>query len=300
MTQAVEAYLEMLAVEHAASAHTLAAYRRDLERFAGTCAARSVAPEAAGEAELCAFLAALSAAGEARSTQSRRLSAVRGFLRFLYVEGRRRDDPGARVGGPKKARPLPRILSVEEVRALLEAAHRQAAAGVPGGARRAALVELLYAAGLRVSELVALPEAALSAGQETMLVRGKGGRERLVPITGAAQAAVARWRAVRGPSARYLFPAAARAGHLTRQAFARELKTLAAAAGLPAARVSPHVLRHAFATHLVVNGADLRVVQTLLGHRDLATTEIYTHVSTDHLAAVLNDCHPLASEVAPG
>ncbi|MBJ3774203.1 tyrosine recombinase [Acuticoccus mangrovi] len=295
---AAEAFLEMMAVEHDASPNTLEAYRRDLVRFGELCAGRGVAPTAAGEGELNAFVEAMAAAGEARTTQNRRLSAVRRFLRFLYVEGQRDDDPGALVDSPKKSRPLPKILSMDEVRRLLATAEEAAAAGVPGAARRAALVELLYAGGLRVSELVSLPERAVSAGRPTMIVKGKGGRERLVPITDAAHRAVERHRASRGAvtgiAARYLFPAASKEGHLTRQAFARELKTLAAAAGLSAAKVSPHVLRHAFATHLLVNGADLRVVQTLLGHQDLATTEIYTHLQSDHLVAVLNDCHPLA------
>jgi integrase/recombinase XerD len=300
MADHVGAFLEMLAVEHAASPHTLQAYRGDLARFAATAARRGIRPEAAGEADLRAFLAEMAAAGEARSTQNRRLSAVRSFLRFLYTEGVRPDDPGVRVDGPKKGRALPKILSKDEVARLLAVAGERAAAGRPGAVRMAALVELLYASGLRVSELVALPETAIGEGRAAMVVRGKGGRERLAPLNAAAHAAVARWRGERGPSRRWLFPAESAAGHLTRQAFARDLKTLAAAAGLPAARVSPHVLRHAFATHLVTNGADLRVVQTLLGHQDLATTEIYTHVAGDHLASVLLDCHPLAEPPRDG
>ena len=290
---AVDAFLEMLAVEKAASPHTLEAYRRDLARFATVCRAAGIVPEAATAAELSAFLRAMSAAGEASATQSRRLSAVRRYLRFLYAEGLRSDDPGATVEGPKKIRSLPRILSIEEVQRLLAAAEDAARAAIPGAARRSALVELLYAGGLRVSELVALPEAAATS-RDAMVVRGKGGRERLVPLTPAAHLAVERWRGLRGRSPRFLFPAASKEGHLTRQAFARELKTLAGSAGIAATKVSPHVLRHAFATHLVARGADLRVVQTLLGHQDIATTEIYTHVGNDHLAAVLDDCHPLA------
>lgn len=287
----VEAFLEMLLVEKGASRHTIDAYRSDLVRFADICRAAGIVPEVAGEPELAAFLRAMSKAGEAPSTQNRRLSAVRRYLRFLYGEGVRHDDPGALVAGPKKRRALPKILSIGEVERLLGAAEDAASAGRPGAARRSALVELLYGGGLRVSELVALPDAAPRG--EAMIVHGKGNRERIVPITPVAHVAVARWRGVRGGASRFLFPATSRAGHLTRQAFARELKLLAGAAGIPAARVSPHVLRHAFATHLVARGADLRVVQTLLGHRDIATTEIYTHVGNDHLAAVLGDCHPL-------
>jgi integrase/recombinase XerD len=295
MTAAIDAFLEMMAVENAASANTIDAYRRDLARFERVCAAAGVSPEAAGEAELSAFLRALDGAGEARTTRNRRLSAVRRFMRFLYAEGLRGDDPGVRVDGPGKGRPLPTVLSPREVERLLTVAEEAARGGGTGPARRAALVELLYCAGLRVSELVALPESAVAADPETMIVRGKGGRERLVPLSAPARRALKRYRAARGPSPnRFLFPAASAAGHLTRQAFARELKRLAAAAGLPAAKVSPHVLRHAFATHLLAGGADLRIVQTLLGHADIATTEIYTHVQSDHLVAVLDDCHPLA------
>ncbi|WP_108659656.1 tyrosine recombinase [Acuticoccus kandeliae] len=295
MSLAAEAFLEMMAVEHDASPHTIEAYRRDLTCFDEVCRARGVVSEAAGEADLSAFLQSMSARGEAKTTQNRRLSAVRRFMRFLYADGRRGDDPGALVDGPKRPKSLPKILSMDEVRRLLTVAEEAAEAGGAAPARRSALLELLYAGGLRVSELVSLPESAVNDKREAMIVRGKGDKERLVPLTEAARRAVARHRAARGPSPnRYLFPARSREGHLTRQAFARELKALAAAAGLPAAKVSPHVLRHAFATHLLVNGADLRVVQTLLGHQDISTTEIYTHVQSDHLVAVLNDCHPLA------
>lgn len=297
MPPTIDAFLEMMAVEKAASPHTLEAYRRDLARFIRVCSDRGVAIEAAGAEDLSAFVRAMADAGEATTTQNRRLSAVRRYLRFLYAEGVRADDPGPLVDGPKSPRSLPAILSVADVRRLLEAAQRDAADGVRGAARRSALVELIYAGGLRVSELVSLPEGAIDPQREAMVVRGKGGRERLVPLTVHAHAALARWRAARGPSRRFVFPAASREGHLTRQAFARELKILAAAAGLPAAKVSPHVLRHAFATHLVIGGADLRVVQTLLGHQDIATTEIYTHVGNDHLAAIVADCHPLGERV---
>ena len=288
----LDAFLEMMAVEKAASAHTLDAYKRDLTTFAGHCARRGVKVDAAGADDIRAFVAAMAGEGAAVATQNRRLSAVRRYLRFLYAEGARSDDPGAQVDSPKKGRPLPKVLSVEEVDRLLTLAEEAAGRGDPGAIRRAALVELLYSGGLRVSELVGLPDAALRDDEDMMVVRGKGEKERLVPLTPQAKAAVARWRTVRGRS-RMMFPAASKAGHLTRQAFARELKVLASAAGLRAEAVSPHVLRHAFATHLVARGADLRIVQALLGHQDIATTEIYTHVGNDHLAAVIADCHPL-------
>ncbi|WP_420392510.1 tyrosine recombinase [Acuticoccus sp.] len=294
MDPTVDAFLEMLAVEQDASPHTLDAYRRDLEAFSVLCQGRGVVPRDAQADDVAAFLSRLSEAGAASATRSRRLSAVRGYLRFLYAEGLRGDEPSSAVEGPKKSRPLPKVLSVADVTRLLTVAEEEAARGARGAARRSALVELTYSSGLRVSELVALPDAALARDREAILVRGKGGRERLVPVTRHAAAAVARWRAERGASAHHLFPARSATGHLTRQAFARELKVLAAAAGLRARDVSPHVLRHAFATHLVARGADLRVVQTLLGHMDIATTEIYTHVGAEHLAAVLADCHPLA------
>lgn len=293
MSARIEAFLEMMAVERGASAHTLEAYRRDLTRFAVLCAARGRTPETADADDIRAFVRTMAAAGEARSTQNRRLSAVRRLMRFLYADGVREDDPGALVDGPKSPPPLPKVLSMAEVSALLATAEAAARSGAPDAARRSALIEILYAAGLRVSELVSLPDSAIVPGRPTMLVRGKGGRERLCVLGEAAHRAVARWRTVRGPSPnRALFPARSASGHLTRQAFARDLKVLAGAAGLRS--ISPHVLRHAFATHLLHNGADLRVVQTLLGHQSLATTQIYTHVQSEHLAAVLNDCHPLA------
>ncbi|MEM6762712.1 MAG: tyrosine recombinase [Pseudomonadota bacterium] len=292
----VDAFLEMMAVERAASDHTLNAYRRDLSLFSDLCRDRGTTAQDAAEADVAAFLASLSARGDAKTTQNRRLSAVRRYLRFLYTDGLRPDEPAALVAGPKRQRPLPKILSVDDVTRLLTIASEASARGEPGAARRLALLEVLYAAGLRVSELVSLPEYAIKDGEGMMIVRGKGDKERLAPLTSAARRAVAHWRAVRPePRPRFLFPAASESGHLTRQAFARELKILAAAAGLPRRKVSPHVLRHAFATHLLSRGADLRVVQTLLGHQSIATTEIYTHVQEDALRTVLTDCHPLGA-----
>lgn len=295
----VETFLEMMAVERDASRHTLAAYRGDLRRFGEVCMERGTDAARAGPDDVAAFVAAMAAAGEAATTQNRRLSAVRRYMRFLYGEGMRGDDPAARVSGPKKVKPLPKILTIEEVSRLLATAEERAATGDALAVRRLALVELLYAAGLRVSELVSLPDGAIRQGSAAMVVRGKGGRERLAPLTEAAHRAVTGWRAARGAQReKFLFPAKSSEGHLTRQVFARELKLLAATAGLAPHKVSPHVLRHAFATHLLSRGADLRVVQTLLGHQDISTTEIYTHVQIEEMAVVLNDCHPLADNRA--
>ncbi|MEM7695900.1 MAG: tyrosine recombinase [Pseudomonadota bacterium] len=290
---ATDAFLEMMAVERSASPHTLAAYAADLSKFAAVCAAKGRTAAGATKADVTAFQKALMAEGEAVRTRNRRLSAVRTYLRFLYAEGYRTDDPSGAAKGAKAPKALPKVLSVEEVDRLFAVLEAAADGGRPADLRRLAMLELLYAGGLRVSELVSLPEGAVRPDAASIVVCGKGGRERMVPVTPAAGRAVARWRAARGPP-RFMFPADSAAGHMTRQAFGRELKTIAAAAGLSAARVSPHVLRHAFATHLVARGADLRVVQTLLGHRDIATTEIYTHMADDHLAETLADCHPLA------
>lgn len=287
----IDAYLEMLAVERDASPHTLAAYRNDLQKFLAHCGGDLAA---VGEAQLRAFARHLAADGLAAATQNRRLSAVRGLMRFLYREGWREDDPGADVAGPKRHRALPKVLTQGEVDRLLTVAEQRAQTGDPGAARRAALLEILYAAGLRVSELVSLPLAAIGPTGDVLFVKGKGGRERMAPLTQMARHALERHCARAGIRKGYLFPAASRTGHLTRQAFARDLKRVAAEAGLPASAVSPHVLRHAFATHLLENGADLRSLQSLLGHQDIATTEIYTHVAARHLRDVLEDCHPLA------
>ncbi|MEM6848252.1 MAG: tyrosine recombinase [Pseudomonadota bacterium] len=290
----VEQFLEMMSVERGASAHTLAAYRNDLDQFARFCAAEGLAMEAAGETDVRAFVAAMARAGAARTTQNRRLSAVRRYFAFLCVEGVRQDDPGAQVRGAKAHRALPNVLEADAVDRLFVHADAEARAGAANAVRMLTLIELIYACGLRVSEAIALGDRAVDAGDAPLRVLGKGGRERMLPLTSRARAAVTRWRAVRGPSQRYLFPAASRSGHLTRQAFARDLKSLAVGAGL-SATLSPHGLRHAFATHLVQRGADLRVVQALLGHQDISTTEIYTHVGNTHLAAVVSDCHPLST-----
>lgn len=295
-----EAFLEMLAAERGASLNTLAAYGRDLDDFrahAGPLAAASAS-------DLRRYLTGLAGRGLAATSQARRLSALRQFFRFLVAEGLREDDPTATAERPKPRRGLPKILSVADVDRLLGAAQEQASAPDLSPARRLAamrllaLLELLYATGLRVSELVALPAAAGRGERPFIAVKGKGGRERLVPLNGAAHAALGAYRAAAAARGRvegkWLFPADSAAGHLTRQAFARDLKVLAGRAGLDAAKLSPHVLRHAFATHLLSGGADLRAVQMLLGHADISTTQIYTHVLDERLRQLVNEHHPLA------
>ena len=297
----LEAFLEMLAAERAASGNTLAAYRRDVDQFRKE-AGRLV--EANSE-EVRAFLAGLSKRGFAATSQARKLSALRQFYRFLVAEGLRQDDPTATAERPKPRRGLPKILSVTDVdRLLTEARNWNAGAkeaspkALMRAARLVVLLELLYATGLRVSELVSLPAIAGKGGRPFIAVRGKGGKERLVPLNKAAHQALEEYRAAtaatEAPESRWLFPADSAAGHLTRQAFARDLKSVAARAGLPAAKLSPHVLRHAFATHLLSGGADLRAVQTLLGHADISTTQIYTHVLDERLKQLVNEHHPLA------
>lgn len=302
-----EAFLEAIAVERAAAENTLAAYGRDLDDYEAFLAGRGRSVADAGRDDVAAFMSALAAAGLARTTQARRLSAVRQLHRFLYAEGRRADDPTTTVDRPKPARALPKVLSMDEVGRMLDTAHVLAAAEPEDPAEKlravrfAALLELLYASGLRVSELVGLPASAVRADTRAIVVRGKGDKERLVPLGERARAAVLAYRALlarsgRFAGSRFAFPAAGAAGHLTRQVFARELKAFAAGLGIPAAKVSPHVIRHAFASHLLSNGADLRVVQELLGHADIATTQIYTHVLEHRLAALVADHHPLARE----
>jgi integrase/recombinase XerD len=300
----LEAFLEMLAAERGASANTLAAYRRDLEDFR----AKAGRLASASAANLRRYLVDLAGRGLAASSQARRLSALRQFFRFLVAEGLRADDPTATAERPKPRRSLPRLLSVAEVDRLLAAAREEAVAGGLTPTRRLAalrllaLLELLYATGLRVSELVSLPQSVGKGGRRFVAVKGKGGRERLVPLNHAAQAAVEEYRAARAvlgrADSKWLFPADSANGHLTRQAFARDLKTVAVRAGLNAAKLSPHVLRHAFATHLLAGGADLRAVQTLLGHADISTTQIYTHVLDERLKELVNEHHPLADKPA--
>ncbi len=299
----VELFLDMLAAERGAGTNTLAAYGRDLADFTAYLAAAGGSIATAATDDLRAYLGDLARRGMRPATVARRLSAIRQLYRFLYAEGQRKDDPAAVLEGPKRERALPKTLTLAEVDHLL----RVAATSDPGAAlpvrlraaRLACLVEMLYATGLRVSELVALPVSAARHDARVIVVRGKGNKERLVPLNDAAKRATAAYLALleesgREAQSKWLFPSFGESGHLTRQHLARELKALAAAAGLRASQVSPHVLRHAFASHLLHNGADLRVVQTLLGHADISTTQIYTHVLEERLKSLVRDLHPLA------
>jgi integrase/recombinase XerD len=304
----IELYLDMLAAERGAGPNTLSAYTHDLADLATHLRARRRSIATANTDDLRGYLAALAKRNFMGTTVARRLSAVRQLYRFLYSEGHRRDDPAAVLEGPKRGRAIPHTLSIAEVDRLLSASREKLddANSTYGerlrAARLACLIEVLYATGLRVSELVTLPASAARRDQRVLVVRGKGQKERLVPLNDAAKRAMTDYLALlgapdgagaRAPS-KWLFPSFGESGHLTRQHFARELKGIAAAAGLRADKVSPHVLRHAFASHLLQNGADLRVVQTLLGHADISTTQIYTHVLEERLKSMVRDLHPLA------
>ena len=327
----IELFLDMLTAERGAGANTLTAYGRDLADFAAHLRKRGCSIAKASTEDVRAYLGSLAKRGFAAASTARRLSAIRQLYRFLYAEGHRRDDPAAIIEGPKRGRPLPKVLSIAEVDRLLAAARagvgdRQPAAERLRALRLTCLIEMIYATGLRVSELVALPASAAERSTRMLVVRGKGGKERLVPLNDVAKAAMAEYRAllaqaggVDKPQAgepgkskpagakaaatkagvansKWLFPSFGESGHLTRQHFARELKALAGAACLRPAQLSPHVLRHAFASHLLHNGADLRVVQTLLGHADISTTQIYTHVLEERLKSLVRDLHPLGEE----
>jgi len=303
MNRDIDSFLEMLSAERGAARNTLDAYRRDLEDYSGFLEKRGRDPNSAGAEDIRAWLSDLNQRGFQASSSARRLSAVKQLHRFLYAEGLRGNDPGAALTGPKRGRPLPKVLTIKEVDALLAAASTgiDAEDSTPlerlRAARMTALLEILYATGLRVSELVTLPRASARPAIKVLSIRGKGGRERLVPLTSAAQKATAAYLehldARGGGKSSYLFPSLSEAGHLTRQAFARDLKDVAIKADIAPGRVSPHVLRHAFASHLLQNGADLRSVQQLLGHADVATTQIYTHVLDERLASMVRDLHPL-------
>jgi integrase/recombinase XerD len=298
----IELFLDMLASERGASVNTLDAYRRDLEDLSEELGRAKQNIAAANNDDLRAYLGRLGARGLATASQARRLSAIRQLYRFLFSEGHRGDDPAAAIEGPKRGRALPKVLSVKDVDRLLSVAREGMAAERASERLRAArmvcLLEVLYATGLRVSELVALPASAAHHDRRMLMVRGKGGRERLVPLNESARRTMIEYLALRAEAqedaSKWLFPSFGESGHLTRQHFARELKALARAAGLKPAKVSPHVLRHAFASHLLQNGADLRVVQTLLGHADISTTQIYTHVLEERLKNMVRDLHPLA------
>jgi len=306
----VVGFLEALASERGASANTIEAYRRDLSDYVGRLHEQGTDAVTAGPAHVRAYLSSGSAKGLKAASLARRLSAIRQFHKHLYAEGRRRDDPTLAIDGPRRARPLPKMLTVEEVDRLittaregLEASERPLRERL-AAARLACLIEVIYASGLRVSEVLSLPKSAARLKEPFLTIRGKGGKERLAVLSNAARAAMAAYRALLSEAAPgaaaspWLFPALSASGHMTRQAFARDLKAIASAAGMSSVRVSPHVLRHAFASHLLQNGADLRVVQDLLGHADISTTQIYTHVLDERAAAMVRDLHPMNDEDA--
>ena len=288
----LEAFLEMLAVERGRALLTIEAYGRDLADFTEFLAARGMAASRADSDAIRAYMADLSQR-MAPGTSARRLSCLRQFYRFLFAEGVRADDPTAAIDSPRAKPPLPKLLGEDEVNSLIKAAHDK-------DLRSAALVELIYATGLRVSELVGLPLAAVLGDPRFIVVRGKGAKERLVPMGEAARGAIEAYLEVRegflqaGVASPWLFPSRGVSGHLTRRRFALLLDQLALAAGIDPRRVSPHVLRHAFASHLLAHDADLRAVQKMLGHADIATTQIYTHVLEARLKALVRDHHPLS------
>jgi integrase/recombinase XerD len=305
----IAAFLEMMAAEKGAAANTLDAYRRDLADFTSFLDRSGLGLLSAGKLDVSRYLQELSVAGLKPASRARRLSAVRQLYKFLEAESVVDESPVAGIAAPGKARALPKTLSVEEVDRLIgEAA--QAMEGLSGrdlvrAVRHYCLLEMLYATGMRVTELVSLPRAVLKGDPRVLTIRGKGGRERLVPLNSKAKAALGRYLALGAApedgvapmiTTRFLFPSRSEGGHLTRQRFAQDLKETAIRAGLDPERVSPHVLRHAFASHLLDRGADLRSVQSLLGHADISTTEIYTHVLEERLKRLVAEHHPLAKK----
>jgi integrase/recombinase XerD len=292
-----EVFHEMLTAERNASANTIDAYRRDLKDAADAMRAKGDLADASVDT-LRFYLESLSRQKLAPATAARRLSALRQYFKFLVNEGLRKDDPTAALDAPKRGRPLPKVLSETEVAAMIDGVAQEDKAAA---LRLGALMELIYASGLRVSEVVGLPLAAAKRDQPFLVVRGKGAKERLVPLNDAAKRALAVYLEVRSQflprsikASPWLFPSSGDSGHLTRQRLGQLLKDAAVKAGIEPARVSPHVLRHAFATHLLDRGADLRALQKMLGHADIATTQIYTHVATGRLAALVSEAHPLA------
>ena len=283
----VDRFLDMMAAEAGASRNTIASYRGDLE------AAAAALPTSLGEATMEQLTALAPIWSDlAASTLARRSAALRRFYGFLHDEGLRPDDPSAALPRPRQQRPLPRILESDEVAAMFVAAEDRAASGKPEALRNLALLELLYGSGLRASELVTLPRRAIRANQPFIILQGKGSKERLVPVSSRASEAVARWLEATPSDSPWLFPSGRK--HLSRVRLFQIVRALAADAGIAPDRVSPHVLRHAFATHLLAGGADLRALQTLLGHADIATTQIYTHVDSARLVELVNQRHPLA------
>lgn len=305
----MESFLEMMSAERGAANNTLISYERDLEDAYSFLKQRGIKPTDAASEDLRAYLSHLAQQGFKASSQARRLSALRQFYKFLYAEGLRTDDPTGVLDAPKKGRSLPKVLSIDDVSKLIGQAEQEAAQGGSDPVARLrmhALIELLYATGMRVSELVSLPASVLAQNGRFLVVRGKGNKERMVPLSHSAIRAMQAYGAAmasdnaaqKTPPAEspWLFPSAGKAGYLPRQVFARDLKDLAARAGIRVAAISPHVLRHAFASHLLANGADLRAVQELLGHSDISTTQIYTHVLEERLHQLVQTHHPLAKQ----
>jgi len=288
----IESFLDMMSAERGASVNTIAAYRRDLLDFAGRADMKRATRD-----DVRKYLAVLTKAGIAGSSQARKLSALRQFFGFLYTDGIRKDDPTSAIDAPKRARPLPKIIARDDIDALIGAARQQES---PEGLRLLCIVEMLYAAGLRVTELAGLPLASVRGKDGFIIVRGKGRKERMAPLNPSAREAIKAYLDVReefvpkGNQSKFLFPSRSAEGYLTRRRVHQMLKELALKANIDPDKLSPHVLRHAFATHLVEGGADLRSVQTLLGHADIATTQIYTHVASDRLTAVMEAAHPLS------
>jgi integrase/recombinase XerD len=300
----LSAFLEAQAAELGAAENTLSAYRRDLIAFLDWVSDHALAPETLEKSDIEAFLVHCDAQGLAKSTRARRLSAIKQFYRFAFEEKLREDNPAIGIHGPGRDMRLPKTLSEAEVDALLLAA-RRSGRSKQDRLRNTCLMELLYATGMRVSELVSLPASAARGDPRMLLIRGKGGKERMVPLSSPAREALAVWLGLRdkaedatkaegGTSSTFLFPSRGKQGHLTRHRFYVLIKELAVFAGISPEKVTPHRLRHAFATHLLANGADLRAIQTLLGHADVATTEIYTHVLEERLRDLVLEHHPLA------
>ncbi len=310
--QLIHLFLDMIAAEQGAGDNTLSAYRGDLEDLSSFLGRSGANFTGAGTQDLRDYLADLDSRGFKSSSVARRLSSMRHLFRFLLNERKRTDDPAAILSGPRRARGLPKVLSIADVDRLLTKAKELAdTSGQPPlqrlrAARLSCLLEVLYATGLRVSELVALPMSAARRDARMLVVRGKGNKERLVPLNQTSRQAMSDYLAAMDEAgngkkkslaaSKWLFPSSGESGHLTRQHFARDLKELAASAGLPPRLISPHVLRHAFASHLLHNGADLRIVQTLLGHTDISTTQIYTHVVEERLKSLVRDLHPLSEK----
>ena len=293
MDPRVDAFLEMLTIERGAARNTIESYANDLNDFAEFAAGAGFGPDSADAGTCQGYMASLHARGLSARTAARRLSSLRQFHLFLLKEGVRTDDPTSLLDAPRLPQPLPKFLTEQEVDALLDAAARKP--GRPGALSRAAL-ELLYATGMRVSELLSLPRTVLGARAEVMIIKGKGGKERMVPLSDAAREAATALLAVTEAQSRFLFPGRDPKQPLTRQAFFLLLKQVALEAGLDPARVSPHVLRHSFASHMLARGADLRSLQILLGHADISTVQIYTHIQTERLRKVVEDGHPLSAD----